>query len=427
MTRFGTPTEVFLDLLALLFALSAAFGYVNHRLFRLPHKIGLVVIGFCVSLVIIAIHEVLPVWGLQAAVRSILAEVDFSQTLLQGLLSFLLFAGALSVNLPSLLNHKWSILTLATLGTLIATSIVGVGMWGAFSVFGLDVPLVYCFVFGALIAPTDPLAVLGILRKLRLPTEFETEITGESLFNDGIAIVVFGIALAVATGSGSHGEIGVADVALLFAVEAGGGIAIGLAFGYLAFLVLRSIDEYGIEVLITLALVSILYGVSLRLGVSGPLAVVVAGLFIGNHGTKFAMSETTRHHVTQFWSLLDEILNSLLFVLIGFEVLALSLKPRSLEVILIAIPLVLAARFVSLFLPLCSLGLFGDRLRGTLPIMTWGGLHGGISVALALSLPPSSVRDTILTVAYGVVIFSIIVQGLTIEWVARRFGPRQGS
>ena len=225
MTRFGTPTEVFLDLLALLFTLSAAFGYVNHRLFRLPHKIGLVVMGFCVSLVIIAVHEVLPGWGLQAAVRGILMEVDFSQSLLQGLLSFLLFAGALSVNLPSLLEHKWSILTLATLGTLIGTVIVGVGMWGAFPLLGFDVPLVYCFVFGALIAPSDPLAVLGILRTLKLPTEFETVITGESLFNDGVAIVVFGITLAVATGSGAHGEIGVAEVARLFAVEAGGGIA----------------------------------------------------------------------------------------------------------------------------------------------------------------------------------------------------------
>ncbi len=321
------------------------------------------------------------------------------------------------------MERKWSILALATLGTLIATAAVGAVMWLAFPLVGLEVPLAYCFVFGAVIAPTDPLAVLGILRKIGLPAVFETVITGESLFNDGVAIVIFSIALAFAMGGGAHAEIGLADAARLFAIEAGGGVALGLAFGYLAFVVLRSIDEYNIEILLTLALVTVTYGVSLRLGVSGPLAVVVAGLFIGNHGRKFAMSETTRHHVTQFWSLLDEILNSLLFVLIGFEVLAVKADTRSLEVIPIAIPLVLAARYVSLAVPLHGLRLFRDRPRGTLPIMTWGGLHGGISVALALSLPPSQERDIILTVTYGVVIFSIVVQGLTIGRMARHLGP----
>jgi NhaP-type Na+/H+ and K+/H+ antiporters len=419
-------SKVFLDLLPLLFLLSAAFGYINHRIFRLPHKIGLVVIGLCVSLAIFAVDTVLPVWGLQRDARALLAEVDFSQTLLQGALSFLLFAGALNVNLTDLFDRKWSILAMATLSTFIATAVVAFGMWGAFLVFDLNVPLTFCFVFGALIAPTDPLAVLGIIRKMGLPKVFEAEITGESLFNDGVAIVIFSIALSVATGMGEHSEVGAADIAKLFATEAFGGIALGLALGYVAFVILRSIDEYNIEILITLALVTTLYSLSLRLGVSGPLAVVVAGLLIGNHGTRVAMSETTRRHVTQFWSLLDEILNSLLFVLIGFEVLAISREVRPLEAILLAIPLVLAARLISLLVPLYSLGLFRDRPKGTLQIMTWGGLHGGISVALALSLPPSPERDIILTVAYGVVIFSIVVQGLTIEWVARRWGPATG-
>jgi CPA1 family monovalent cation:H+ antiporter len=419
-----SDAEIFLDVLALLFTAAAAFGYVNHRLLRLPHTIGLVVVALAVSLVILAAHAFLPGWEVQAAARGLLAEADVSDILLEALLSFLLFAGALNVNLPDLLERKWSIALLATAGVLISMSVVAVGTWVLFPLVGIEIPLVWCFVFGALIAPTDPIAVLGILRKLGLPRTFTTLITGESLFNDGVAIVVFTIAVAVASGDG---DMGVAGAAELFALEAGGGLALGFTMGYAAFWVLRSIDEHDLEVLITLALVTVTYAAALRLHVSGPLAVVVAGVFIGNHGTRFAMSERTSDHVLRFWSVIDEIMNSVLFVIIGFELLAITYSRSEIWAALIAIPLVLAARAVSIAGPLKGLGLVRDRPQGSIPFLIWGGLHGGISVALALAAPPSPHKGVILAATYAVVLFSIIVQGLTIERVAAKVSPQAGA
>ncbi len=412
--------EVVLDVMALLFAVSAAFGFLNHHLLKLPHAIGLVVFSLAVSLCIIALHFIFPGWGLQAAARGIIARADFSQVLLQGVLSFLLFAAALNVNLSDLLDSKWEVLALATMGVLVSTAVIGVGLWLALPLIGAELPLTWCFVFGALISPTDPLAVLGILREAGLPRTFEAQITGESLFNDGVGIVVFTIAVAVASGE----NVGFAHAAELFAVEAVGGVALGLAAGYGAFVILRAIDHYNVEIQITLALVASTYAIALRLGVSGPLAVVAAGLFIGNHGSRLAMSETTCRNVNQFWSLIDEILNSLLFVMIGFEILAVSVRINDIAGAVLAVPLVLLARLVSLIVPLSLFGLFAHRPRGTVPIMTWGSLRGGISVALALSLPEADAKSAILTATYGVVIFSIIVQGLTIAPLARHLGPR---
>lgn len=413
----ATGAEFFLDVLALLFLAAAAFGYLNHRILRLPHTIGVLVIALGVSFIILAAHAFVPGWGVQNLAEGVLSRIDFSAVLLEGMLSFLLFAGALNVNLPDLLERKLSVLTLATVGVLISVSVVAAGAWYLFPLVGIELPLVHCFVFGAVIAPTDPVAVLAILRRLGLPKSFTTMITGESLFNDGVAIVIFTITIAVAAG---EGDMGVAEGAQLFLVEAGGGLALGFAFGYAAYSLLRTIDEHDLEVLITLALVSTTYALALRLHVSGPLAIVVAGIFIGNHGTQFAMSERTRKHVLRFWSVIDEILNSVLFVIIGFELLAIEYSGGEVLASLIAIPLVLLARAVSISVPLVGLGIFTDRPKGTIPFMIWGGLHGGISVALALSVPASPHKSVILTACYAVVLFSIVVQGLTIERVAGR-------
>ena len=298
----------------------------------------------------------------------------------------------------------------------------GFAVWGISSVLGIDIPLTYCLVFGALIAPTDPVAVLGILKTVKVPESLEAKIAGESLFNDGVGVVVFIIMVAIATGGGGHGgdSVGALDIIRLFAQEALGGAALGLAFGYIAYLALKSINEHNLEVLITLALVMLTYGVAAALHLSGPIAVVIAGLLIGNHGTRFAMSDKTRDHVQKFWSLLDEIMNSALFLLIGFEVFALSISGNVVVLMIIAIPLTLAARFISVATPLTALSLRRDFTKGAISALTWGGLRGGISVALALSLPDSAIKETILAVTYGVVIFSIVVQGLTVKLVVKQ-------
>ena len=380
----------FLNAAAVIVTLAALFGYINHRWLGLPHAIGIVVIALLASLGAIAIDAIFPALALQEAVRPILANIDFHDVLMKGMLSFLLFAGALHVNLGDLMSRKWAIGTMATVGVLMSTFMVGFAVWGISLLLGIDIPLTYCLVFGALIAPTDPVAVLGILKTVKVPEPLEAKIAGESLFNDGVGVVVFIIMVAIATGGGGHGgdSVGALDIIRLFAQEALGGAALGLAFGYIAYLALKSINEHNLEVLITLALVMLTYGVAAALHLSGPIAVVIAGLLIGNHGTRFAMSDKTRDHVQKFWSLLDEIMNSALFLLIGFEVFALSIS--------------------------------GDFTKGAISVLTWGGLRGGISVALALSLPDSAIKETILAVTYGVVIFSIVVQGLTVKFVVKQ-------
>ena len=412
----------FLNAAAVMVALAALFGYINHRWLGLPHAIGIVVIALLASLGAIAIDAIFPALALQDSVRAILANIDFHDVLMKGMLSFLLFAGALHVNLDDLLSRKWAIGSMATVGVLMSTFMVGFAVWGISSALGIGIPMMYCLVFGALIAPTDPVAVLGILKTVKVPESLEAKIAGESLFNDGVGLVVFIIMVAIAVGGGGHGgdSVGVLDVIRLFAQEALGGAALGLAFGYVAFRALKSIDEHNLEVLITLALVLVTYGDAAALHLSGPIAVVIAGLLIGNKGTRLAMSEKTRDHVQKFWSLLDEIINSALFLLIGFEVFALSISGNVVLLMIIAIPLTLAARFISVATPLTLLSLNREFTKGAIPVLTWGGLRGGISVALALSLPESAFKDTILATTYGVVIFSIVVQGLTVKFVVKR-------
>jgi len=401
--------------------LAAALGYFNHLVLKLPQTIGLVVIAMAISLVILGVDQVAPQLGIGTAVRRFVASIEFSETLMQGLLSFLLFAGALHVDLTALVRRSGAILAIAFLGTLLSTFLIGGAVWLAAEALGLGLGLIYCLVFGALIAPTDPVAVLGILKRVHVPPTLEAKIAGESLFNDGVAIVVFSVLAGLAAGGSVEHDLSAGDVAIYFVVEALGGAALGLITGYVAFRILKTIDEHNLEVLITLALVMGTFALSDHLHVSGPIAMVCAGLLIGNLGTRFAMSETTREHTTSFWSLIDEILNSVLFLIIGFEVVAISGALGYVELGLIAIPIVLAARFISVSLPIQALkGLGGTFTSGAIRILTWGGLRGGISVALVLSLPSSIEREILLTTCYIVVVFSIVVQGLSMEAVVRR-------
>ena len=407
-------------LAAAILTLSAVFGYINHRWLKFPHTIGLVVIALLASMGTIAVDLMVPALHLKATAAGLLGRIDLTETLMHGMLSLLLFAGAMHVNLDILAERKWAIGSMATIGVMMSTFIVGAGSWLMLDLLGIGLPFAWCLVFGALISPTDPVAVLGILKTVKVPESLEAKIAGESLFNDGVGVVVFTILVAVAVGTGGGEAFGAADMAKLFLVETVGGALIGLVFGYIAYRAMLSIDEHNLEVLITLALVFLITAIAQAVHASAPIAAVVAGLLIGNHGTRFAMSDKTAMHVRTFWSLIDEILNSVLFLIIGFEVLTLALDGRTLIAAALAIPLVLAARFVSVATPVGLLRVREQFTTGAVRVLTWGGLRGGISVALALSLPAGPAKEEILVITYGVVIFSIIVQGLTIGKVVKR-------
>lgn len=409
-------------LAAAILTLSALFGYINHRWLKFPHTIGLVVIALLASMGTIGFDLLFPALNLKATMAGMLGRIDLTDTLMHGMLGLLLFAGAMHVNLDILAERKWAIGGMATMGVLISTFIVGAGSWLLLDFLGIGLPFIWCLVFGALISPTDPVAVLGILKTVKVPESLEAKIAGESLFNDGVGVVVFTIVVAVAVSAGGGGgeTFGAADMAVLFLRETVGGALIGLVFGYIAYRAMRSIDEHNLEVLITLALVFLITALAQAVHASAPIAAVVAGLLIGNHGTRFAMSEKTALHVRTFWSLIDEILNSVLFLIIGFEVLALTLNGPTMTAALLAIPLVLVARLIAVATPVGLLRVRQEFTVGAVRVLTWGGLRGGISVALALSLPAGAEKDVILVITYGVVIFSIIVQGLTVGWVVKR-------
>jgi CPA1 family monovalent cation:H+ antiporter len=410
-----------LHIIAGLLTLCALFSYLNHRYLRLPTTIGVMVISMLVSLALIALDAA----GVDLAVRAeqIVRDINFDVALMQGMLGFLLFAGALHVDLEQLVEEGALVAALATIGVLLCTALVGVAAYLLFGALGLGIPLIYCLLFGALISPTDPIAVLGILRQVSAPRSIETRMAGESLFNDGIGVVVFLVLLDIA--SGGH-DPSLAHVAWMFLIEAAGGIAYGLAIGFIAYRMLKSVDNYQVEVLITLALVMGGYVLAQALHISGPLAMVVAGILIGNRGRAFAMSDTTREHLDTFWELLDEILNAILFVLIGFELLVLALERAYLMAGLLAVPAVLLSRFVSVGLPVIVSRKIRRRLvPHAVKVMTWGGLRGGISVALALSLPPGPERDVLVVVTYVVMAFTIIAQGLSFGPLLKRlYGDR---
>ncbi|MEE8349668.1 MAG: sodium:proton antiporter [Acidobacteriota bacterium] len=397
------------DILAVLITLSALFSYLNHRYIGLPTTIGLMLIALLLSLSLIVAGQ----WnsGLEQQARSMLSSIDFNQTVLHGMLSFLLFAGALHVNLSDLAQQKWIIGCLATFGVLTSTLLVGTSTWVILGFLDLQIPWTYCLLFGALISPTDPIAVLSIIKSSRIPKSLETKIIGESLFNDGVGVVVFLVLLGVITGGQ---EVTAQEVIFLFLTEVGGGVLFGLTIGGVAYQMLKSIDNYQVEVLITLALVTGGYALAGHLHVSGPIAIVVIGLLIGNHGRIMAMSQVTCEHLDTFWELVDEILNAVLFVLIGLELLVLTLSVSALLAGLAAIPLILVSRLISVGIPVLLLRPFREFSPRVVRILTWGGLRGGISVALVLSLPEALARDLFLVMTYVVVVFSVVVQGLTI-------------
>ncbi len=400
-----------LNTAALLISLAALFSYLNYRFVRLPNTIGIMIISLVISLALLLIGKA--GWsGLIQHANSFLRSIDFHETLMDGMLSFLLFAGALHVNINDLKQQRWVIGILATFGVITSTFIIGTLAWIVLNALNISLPYIYCLLFGALISPTDPIAVLGILKNARVAKTLETKIAGESLFNDGIGVVVFIVIAGIAT-TGMEPSFGA--IGLLFLQEAIGGLVFGLLLGTLVYYALKDVDNYQLEVLITLAVVMGGYALATIMHVSGPIAIVVTGLFVGNHGRSLAMSEKTRVHLDNFWELIDGILNAVLFVLIGLEVLLLSLKTEYFLAALAIIPLVLFARYVSVGTPILLMSRSRRFTPGVVQIMTWGGLRGGISVALALSLPLGAEREVILTLTYAIVIFSIVVQGLTIS------------
>jgi len=404
-----------LNLASILITISAIFSFINYRFIKLPTTIGLMLIALIFSLLLLLAGK-LGFADFEQQAEHLLASVDFNQTLMQGMLSFLLFAGALHINLNDLAKQKWVISSLATVGILTSTFIVGGASYFLLNQLGIELSFIYCLLFGALISPTDPIAVLGILKSADAPKTLETKIAGESLFNDGVAVVVFIVLLGIATGG--H-EISASHILLIFLEEAVGGVVFGFSIGWITYQLLKQVDNYQVEILLTLALVMGGYALASAIHVSGPIAVVVAGLLIGNHGRTFGMSDHTREHLDTFWELIDEILNAVLFVLIGLEVLILPFTTDVLMVSLLLIPLLLIARFISVAIPITLMKKRREFTHGAIRILTWGGLRGGISVALALSLPPGEARDVILAITYVIVVFSIVVQGLTIGKLVR--------
>tara|TARA_B100002052_G_scaffold241646_1_gene226197 strand:+ start:15600 stop:16835 length:1236 start_codon:yes stop_codon:yes gene_type:complete len=396
------------EISSILVSISAFLMYVNFKFLKFPMTIGLMLLSLALSLFIFLTSSLIP--NIQSLALSMLASIDFNATLMGGMLSFLLFAGALHVDLNDLLDQKLIISILATLGVIFSTFLVGTITYYLLGLFSIQIDYIYCLLFGSLISPTDPIAVLGILKETNAPKSLETTIAGESLFNDGVGVVVFAVILSLATGVA---EISFSKISFLFFEEAVGGIVFGLFFGYLFFKLLKSVDNYPLEIMLTLALVMGGYSLASYLHLSGPLAMVVAGLFIGNHGKMLAMSETTHKQLFSFWELIDEFLNALLFVLIGFEVLIIYFNFNYLITGALLIPLILLVRFIGISIPLKMLGSKSNLSKGSGAVMTWCGLRGGISIALALSLPDSPERSLIIAITYIVVAFSILVQGLT--------------
>lgn len=407
------------DAAAILIVLSAVLGWINQRFLKLPGTVALTMMGAIASILVVLADRFLPGSNLSGAVSAFLNGVDFHQTLMEGMLSFLLFAGALHVDIDYLRKGRWQIAILATLGVIASTLLVGFGFHWLTASLGIAVPLIWCLVFGALISPTDPVAVMGVMNTVKVPPSLKATIAGESLFNDGVGVVIFSILLAVAV---SGQPFSLVHAGEMFLVEAGGGALLGLAAGWIGYRAMKSIDDYSVEVMISLAVVMGGYSLASALHISGPVAMAVAGLLIGNRGVAEAMSDVTRDYLLKFWTLIDEILNAVLFLLIGLEAVVVAQRWGLIGLGVLTIPLVLAARAISVGVPLLAWRkLMPFRL--TFPVMVWGGLRGGISIALALSLPSSPIKDVLVAATYMVVLFSVLVQGGTIKTVIQKTFP----
>ncbi len=402
------------EILTTIIVLATVFAYINQRWIKLPTTIGIMALSLLSSMVLVILGEINATLSDKAI--AFVGAIDFQDVLMNFMLSFLLFAGAIHIDAKKLNKERWPVIVLATLGTLLSTFIIGIITWYIFDLFHTSIPFIYCLLFGALISPTDPIAVLGILKEAKIPSTLELKISGESLFNDGVGVVIF-ISIAEVARSGNFSAM---DVGKLFMQEAAGGLLFGFLLGYIGYLALRSIDDYKVEVLITLAIVMGGYFIAGYLHVSGPLAMVVAGIMIGNKLNEEGMSAQTRDYLGKFWELIDEILNAVLFLLIGFEMLIIKISSTVLLIGLIAIGIVLLARWISVFIPVYLLRFKIKFEKNAIAILTWGGLRGGISVALALSLGKHMYRDEFVLITYIIVIFSILVQGLTIGKVSKK-------
>ena len=408
-----------LDIIAIFLCITAVLAYLNRRYVGLPSAIGVMGIALGLSLLNMA-FDALGFHALHTLEQSLVESIDFSELLMQGMLSLLLFAGALHVDLSELRAYKWQVASLAVVGTTLSTLFIGFGLWALLSLTELQLPLSYCLVFGALISPTDPIAVMGILKSAGAPHSVELVISGESLFNDGVSVVLFSLIVAMIASGQTPSVIGASHLLLK---EAGGGALLGACVGYITYRMLKSIDSYQEEVLITLAAVLGAYALATQFHVSGPLAMVVMGLIVGNQGRSHAMSEQTEKNLDMFWELIDEILNAVLFVLIGLEVVLIQFSNPLLTTGLLVILLTLLSRLLTVGVPIAVLGKRFRLPEGAWGVMTWGGLRGGISVALALSLPPGAARDIVVSLTYLVVVFSILIQGMSIGKLVKRVIP----
>ncbi|MCM8560796.1 cation:proton antiporter [Pseudomonas shahriarae] len=408
-----------LDIIAVFLCITAVLAFLNRRYVGLPSAIGVMGIALALSLANMTL-DAMGLHTLHTLEQSLVESIDFSELLMQGMLSLLLFAGAFHVDLSQLRSFRWQVASLAVIGTTASTLVIGYGLWALLSWTSLELPLSYCLIFGALISPTDPIAVMGILKSAGAPKSVELVISGESLFNDGVSVVLFSLILAMIASGETPSVIGASKLLL---TEAGGGIILGAAVGGITYLMLRSIDSYQEEVLITLAAVLGGYAVAIHMHVSGPLAMVVVGLIVGNQGRSYAMSERTEKNVDMFWELADEILNAVLFVLIGLEVILIQFSPPLIVTGFVVIALTLLSRLVTVGVPIALLGKFFRLPGGSWGVLTWGGLRGGISVALALSLPSGDARDVVVSLTYMVVIFSILIQGMSIGSLVKRVIP----
>ncbi len=410
------------NIITILIVLAAIFGYINHRFIKLPGSIGIMLLSLIASLLTVGLGSIFPEFFIR--IIEIVSTIDFHTTVMKIMLSFLLFAAAIQVDSQKLKSERAAIITFSTLGVLISTFVVGFLLYWIIGLFGLSVDLLYCLVFGALISPTDPVAVIGILKKARINTSLETKISGESLFNDGAAVVLFITFYEIA-------QIGFANVSFwdilwLFIREAGGGLLLGMGLGYLGYRVIKSIDNYVVEVMTTLAIVMGGYLLAESLKVSGPLAMVIAGLITGNISMDAVASDITRDYIGKFWELIDALMNSVLFLLIGLEMLIIPFNMTLFFLGCIGILVVLFARYLSVRIPILFAGYKKPFQKSTVPILVWGALRGGISVALALSVPKYMYGEMFVSITYIIVLFSIIGQGLTIGKFAKRLTEQDG-